>query len=114
MITKEYNIEGYPSTDFINMVLEIKPEQVTLVPDGPDVLTSCAGWDTLKFKSYLKEVVQEFKSFGIRTSIFIDPNLSMIEAAKDCETDRVELYTESYAKSYNTCLLYTSPSPRDS
>ena len=101
MITKEYNIEGYPSPDFINMVLEIKPEQVTLVPDGPDVLTSCAGWDTLKFKSYLKEVVQEFKSCGIRTSIFIDPNLSMIEGAKDCEADRVELYTESYAKDYN-------------
>ena len=102
VITKEYNIEGYPSPDFINMVLEIKPEQVTLVPDGPDVLTSCAGWDTVKFKSYLREVVQEFKSCGIRTSIFIDPNLSMIEAAKDCETDRVELYTESYAKNYNT------------
>ncbi len=102
VITKEYNIEGYPSPDFINMVLEIKPDQVTLVPDGPDVLTSCAGWDTVKFKSYLREVVQEFKSCGIRTSIFIDPNLSMIEAAKDCETDRVELYTESYAKNYNT------------
>ena len=102
VITKEYNIEGYPSPDFINMVLEIKPNQVTLVPDGPDVLTSCAGWDTVKFKSYLREVVQEFKSCGIRTSIFIDPNLSMIEAAKDCETDRVELYTESYAKNYNT------------
>jgi len=102
VITKEYNIEGYPSPDFINMVLEIKPDQVTLVPDGPDVLTSCAGWDTLKFKSYLKEVVQEFKSCGIRTSIFIDPNLSMIEGAKDCEADRVELYTESYAKDYNT------------
>ena len=101
VITKEYNIEGYPSPDFINMVLEIKPDQVTLVPDGPDVLTSCAGWDTLKFKSYLKEVVQEFKSCGIRTSIFIDPNLSMIEGAKDCEADRVELYTESYAKNYN-------------
>ena len=102
VITKEYNIEGYPSPDFISMVLEIKPEQVTLVPDGPDVLTSCAGWDTVKFKSYLREVVQEFKSCGIRTSIFIDPNLHMIEAAKDCETDRVELYTESYAKNYNT------------
>ena len=101
VITKEYNIEGYPSPDFINMVLEIKPDQVTLVPDGPDVLTSCAGWDTLKFKSYLKEVIQEFKSCGIRTSIFIDPNLSMIEGAKDCEADRVELYTESYAKDYN-------------
>ncbi len=101
VVTKEYNIEGYPSPDFISMVLEIKPEQVTLVPDGPDVLTSCAGWDTVKFKSYLKEVVQEFRSYGIRTSIFIDPNLTMIEAAKDCETDRVELYTESYAKNYN-------------
>ena len=101
VMTKEYNIEGYPSPNFISMVLEIKPEQVTLVPDGPDVLTSCAGWDTVKFKSYLKEVVQEFKSCGVRTSIFIDPNLSMIEGAKDCETDRVELYTESYAKNYN-------------
>jgi len=101
IIYTEYNIEGYPSYDFIKMVIAINPEQVTLVPDGPDVITSCAGWDTIKFQDYLKEIISEFKEYGIRTSIFVDPKLEMIEGAKLCGTDRIELYTEEYAKQYN-------------
>jgi pyridoxine 5-phosphate synthase len=100
IITTEYNIEGYPSVDFIKMVIDVKPEQVTLVPDGPNVITSCAGWDTIKFQDYLKEIISEFKEHGIRTSIFVDPNVEMIEGAKLCETDRIELYTEEYATQY--------------
>ena len=100
IITTEFNIEGYPSEDFIEMVLEVKPEQVTLVPDGPDVITSCAGWDTIKFQDYLKEVISVFKENGIRTSIFVDPKIDMIEGAKLCGTDRIELYTEDYATNY--------------
>ena len=100
MITKEYNIEGYPSEDFIKMVLEVNPEQVTLVPDGPDVLTSCAGWDTIKSSDLLKQVITIFKAQGIRTSVFVDPKIEMIEGVKLCGTDRIELYTEDYANNY--------------
>ncbi len=100
IISTEFNIEGYPSEDFIKMVLEVNPEQVTLVPDGPDVITSCAGWDTIKFQSYLKEIISIFQEKGIRTSIFVDPEIEMIEGAKLCGTDRVELYTEDYATNY--------------
>ena len=100
IITTEYNIEGYPSVDFIKMVIDVKPEQVTLVPDGPDVITSCAGWDTIKFQDYLKEIISEFKEYGIRTSIFVDPKIEMIEGAKLCGTDRIELYTAEYATKY--------------
>ena len=100
IINTEFNIEGYPSEDFINMVLEINPEQVTLVPDGPDVITSCAGWDTIKFQSYLKEIISIFQEKGIRTSIFVDPEIEMIEGAKLSGTDRIELYTEDYATNY--------------
>ena len=82
------------------MVIAVKPEQVTLVPDGPDVITSSAGWDTIKFQDYLKEIIAEFKEHGIRTSIFVDPKLEMIEGAKLCGTDRIELYTEDYATKY--------------
>ncbi|KRO68274.1 MAG: pyridoxine 5'-phosphate synthase [Cryomorphaceae bacterium BACL11 MAG-121128-bin16] len=102
IITTEYNIEGYPSEDFIKMVLEVSPEQVTLVPDGPDVLTSCAGWDTVKFQDFLSQVIGIFKDQGIRTSIFVDPKIEMIEGAKLCGSDRIELYTEAYAKNYST------------
>ena len=102
IITTEYNIEGYPSEDFIKMVLEVSPEQVTLVPDGPDVLTSCAGWDTVKFQDFLSQVIGIFKDEGIRTSIFVDPKIEMIEGAKLCGSDRIELYTEAYAKNYST------------
>lgn len=100
LITTEYNIEGYPSQDFINMVIEVNPDQVTLVPDGPDVLTSCSGWDTVKFQSYLKEIISIFKERNIRTSIFVDPLETMIEGAKKCGADRIELYTEDYATRY--------------
>ena len=100
LITTEYNIEGYPSQDFINMVIEVNPDQVTLVPDGPDVITSCAGWNTVKFQSYLKEIISIFKERNIRTSIFVDPLETMIEGAKKCGADRIELYTEDYATRY--------------
>ena len=100
IITTEYNIEGYPSGDFIKMVVEVNPEQVTLVPDGPDVITSCAGWNTIKFQDFLKEIASIFKEKGIRTSIFVDPKIDMVEGAKKCGTDRIELYTEDYATNY--------------
>lgn len=101
-ISTEFNIEGYPSKDFIEMVVDIKPQQVTLVPDPPEVLTSNAGWDTLKHQSFLKEVIDEFKLNGIRSSIFIETNPLLIEKAKETGADRVELYTESYAANYST------------
>jgi pyridoxine 5-phosphate synthase len=100
IINTEFNIEGYPSEAFIKMVIDVKPEQVTLVPDGPDVITSCAGWDTIKFQDLLKEIIAEFKEAGIRTSVFVDAKIEMIEGAKKCETDRIELYTEDYATNY--------------
>lgn len=100
VITTEYNIEGFPSKDFIKMVLEICPEQVTLVPDAVDVITSNCGWDTLKHTSFLKEIISEFKESGIRTSIFVNPEVKIIEGAKLCGTDRVELYTEDYAAKF--------------
>ena len=102
IINTEYNIEGFPSEDFIKMVLEVNPEQVTLVPDGPNVITSCAGWDTIKFKDYLKEIISIFKEKGIRTSVFVDAKIEMVEAAAVCGTDRIELYTEDYALGYKT------------
>ena len=97
IVTTEFNIEGYPSNAFIDLVLQNKPHQVTLVPDGPDVLTSNAGWDTIKHQSYLKDIVATFKSEGIRTSLFIETDKDLIRAAKDTGADRVELYTEAYA-----------------
>lgn len=96
----EFNIEGNPIPKFVDMVLEIQPTQVTLVPDGEDILTSNAGWDTLKNKSFLSEVIQEFKNHGIRTSIFLDPVLNQVEGAKETGADRIELYTEAYAHQY--------------
>jgi pyridoxine 5-phosphate synthase len=101
IVTTEFNIEGFPNTNFINLVLEIKPEQVTLVPDPPNVLTSNAGWDTVKQKDFLKEIISEFKSAGIRTSIFIDTEIVNIENAVGTGTDRVELYTGPYADNYS-------------
>lgn len=100
IITTEFNIEGYPSEKFIALVKEIKPAQVTLVPDAADVITSNAGWDTVKNKSFLKEIIAELKSSGMRVSIFIDPDLKMIEHARETGTDRIELYTEAYAKNF--------------
>ena len=102
VVTTEFNIEGNPVQKFIDLVLEVKPTQVTLVPDAVDAITSDAGWDTIKHKSFLQEVISEFKNQGIRTSIFVDPVQEMIEGAKETGTDRIELYTESYASLYAT------------
>lgn len=101
VVFKEYNIEGNPQHNFIDLILECKPTQVTLVPDAIGAITSSAGWDTKKNQVYLTEVIQEFKRNGIRTSIFVDPILEMVEGAKKTGTDRVELYTEAFAFAYN-------------
>lgn len=100
IVCTEYNIEGNPMDNFTKMVLAIKPTQVTLVPDAVDAITSNAGWDTVKHKDYLREIISEFKLNGIRTSIFVDPTLKMIEGAAETGTDRIELYTEAFAKQY--------------
>ncbi|CAM1373176.1 pyridoxine 5'-phosphate synthase [Tenacibaculum xiamenense] len=100
VVVTEYNIEGNPIPKFKDLVLDIKPTQVTLVPDGDDVLTSNAGWDTVNHQSYLKDVIAEFKEAGIRTSIFIDTDLKLIEAAATTGTDRIELYTENFATEF--------------
>lgn len=101
IVYTEYNIEGNPEKKFIDLVLEIQPTQVTLVPDAIDAITSNAGWDTIKNADFLKEIVQEFKQNNIRTSIFVDPVLKMIEGAKEVGTDRIELYTETFAHQYS-------------
>ena len=100
IVTTEFNIEGNPIPKFMDMVLEICPTQVTLVPDSIDAITSNAGWDTIKHQSFLKEIISEFKSKGIRTSIFIDTDLKLIEAAATTGADRIELYTEDFATQY--------------
>ena len=100
IITTEFNIEGYPTKDFMSMVIDVKPTQVTLVPDPPNVLTSNAGWDTVKHKDFLKKVISEFNNAGIRTSIFVDTKFENIEGALATGTDRIELYTEPYADNY--------------
>lgn len=100
VVYTEYNIEGNPQHNFIDLVMECKPTQVTLVPDAVGALTSNAGWDTVKNQAYLKEVIAEFKNNGIRTSIFVDPILEMVEGAKATGTDRIELYTEAFAHQY--------------
>ncbi len=102
VIKTEYNIEGYPSRSFMNLVGEIKPDQVTLVPDPPDAITSSEGWNTIKCKSFLVEIIAELKEQGIRSSIFIDTNLKHIENAVETGTDRIELYTEPYARNFPT------------
>lgn len=101
LINTELNIEGYPSEDFLNMVIEVKADQVTLVPDLPGQLTSDHGWDTIKHKSFLKEVIARLQENNIRTSIFVDPDIKIIDGAAIIGTNRVELYTEPYAKYYN-------------
>jgi pyridoxine 5-phosphate synthase len=100
VVYTEYNIEGNPQHNFIDLVLECQPDQVTLVPDAIGAITSNAGWDTLKHQDYLTEVIQEFQRNGIRTSIFVDANENMVEGAKKTGTDRIELYTESFAYQY--------------
>jgi len=100
VITTEFNIEGNPIPKFIDLVLEIKPTQVTLVPDSEDAITSNSGWDTLKHQDYLKKIIKKFRDQGIRTSIFVNPKVDIIEGAFSTGTDRVELYTEAYASGY--------------
>ena len=97
VVYTEFNIEGNPERDFIDLVLDIKPDQVTLVPDAVDAITSNAGWDTKKHQSFLREIIQEFQRHNIRTSIFVDPVEAMVEGAKQSGADRIELYTENFA-----------------
>ena len=97
IVTTELNVEGNPIASFMGLVLEVLPQQVTLVPDAEDAITSNAGWDTIKHQSCLTEIIAELKSKGIRTSIFLDPNPSLVESAVKTGADRIELYTESFA-----------------
>ena len=99
-VKTEFNIEGNPIGKYIDLVLEVKPTQVTLVPDSESQITSNHGWDTVSHRSFLTEVIARFKQAGIRTSIFVDPDVKMVEGAAACGTDRVELYTEPYAANY--------------
>lgn len=99
-VTTEFNIEGYPSEEFVKLALEVRPAQLTLVPDPPGVLTSNAGWDAIKQKDLLKKVIDIFKKEGIRVSIFMETDLDQIEAAKASGTDRIELYTGPYAEQF--------------
>ncbi len=101
VVYTEYNIEGNPVKSFLDLVLKVKPTQVTLVPDAEDAITSNAGWDTIKHKNFLVDVIKEFQRNGIRTSIFVDPVLNQIEGAKATGTDRIELYTEAFAHQYS-------------
>ncbi len=100
LVKTEFNIEGYPSPDFMDLVLKVKPEQVTLVPDAPDAITSSAGWDVVRHHEFLTEIVDRLREAGIRSSIFVDPDEAMIKAAASTGTDRVELYTKPYADNY--------------
>jgi pyridoxine 5-phosphate synthase len=101
VVHTEYNIEGNPIPEFIDMVLKIRPTQVTLVPDAENAITSNAGWDTIKHKGFLTEVIQEFKQNNIRTSVFLDPMLHQVDGAKATGADRIELYTEAFAHQYS-------------
>ncbi|MBQ8544233.1 MAG: pyridoxine 5'-phosphate synthase [Alistipes sp.] len=100
VIATELNIEGNPIPSFVDLVLEVKPAQVTLVPDAEDAITSNAGWDTIRHREFLTDICRKFNEAGIRTSIFVDPVVEMVEGAKACDAQRVELYTEAYAAGY--------------
>lgn len=100
IVTTEFNIEGYPTAEFIDLVLEVVPTQVTLVPDPPTAITSNAGWDTIKNKELLKSIIKRFEDKGIRVSVFVEPSIEMVRGALDAGADRIELYTESYATAY--------------
>ncbi len=101
ILKTEFNIEGYPGKDFIDLVIGVKPHQVTLVPDSPDQITSNSGWDTKKHQAFLTEILEEFKHAGVRTSVFVGTDREMIEYAAKAGADRVELYTEPYASMYH-------------
>jgi len=100
IVTTEFNIEGYPDARYMELVKRVRPTQATLVPDPPEAITSSFGWDTIQHRSLLQDIIAELKSYGIRTSIFVDPNEKMVEGASHTGTDRIELYTESYARLY--------------
>lgn len=102
VLTTEFNIEGYPSEDFLNMVIDVRPAQVTLVPDAPDAITSNAGWDTITHRDMLSHIIERMHRHGIRVSIFVNPDPRMVEGAAQTGTDRIELYTENYATDYAT------------
>lgn len=102
VVTKEFNIEGYPDSRYMELVEKVRPHQATLVPDPPNAITSNAGWDTVNHRTFLKEIISALKSLGIRTSVFVEPKLEIIDAAREIGTDRVELYTEPYATNYPT------------
>ena len=106
----EFNIEGYPSEEFIDLVLDVRPQQVTLVPDKPHAITSLEGWDTIKHKSMLREIIKILKSYKIRTSIFIHPDINMIAGVAELNADRVELFTGIYADSKKSIELYVEAS----
>jgi pyridoxine 5-phosphate synthase len=101
VVTTEFNIEGYPDQRYMDMVEQVRPAQATLVPDPPTAITSNAGWDTLKNKDFLQDILKTLKGWGVRTSIFVDPDERMVEGAAQCGTDRIELYTEAYAVGYH-------------
>lgn len=100
VVKTEFNIEGYPDKRYLELVEKVRPEQATLVPDPPEAITSNAGWDTLKNKEFLIEIIKHLKTLGIRTSIFVDPVKKFVEGAASVESDRIELYTESYATKF--------------
>ena len=100
VVTTEFNIEGYPDERFLKLIRDVKPAQATLVPDGPDAITSNAGWDTLSHALFLRTVIEKIKSAGVRVSVFVDPSLRMVEGAASVGADRIELYTEPYAREY--------------
>lgn len=100
VVTTELNIEGNPIESFVDLVCEVVPAQVTLVPDAPDAITSNAGWDTINNREFLTAMCSKFHQYGIRVSIFVDPDVEMVRGAKECGADRVELYTEAYARDY--------------
>lgn len=101
VVKTEFNIEGYPDDRYMKLIDEVRPAQATLVPDGPDVLTSNAGWDTVRHAGFLKEIVHQLKSTGVRVSIFVDPDVNMVHGAATVGADRIELYTEPYAKGFH-------------
>lgn len=101
VVTTEFNIEGYPDDRYLDLIEKVRPVQATLVPDAPDVLTSNAGWDTIRNKSQLQDVIGQIKHWGVRCSIFVNPEVEMVEGAKEIGTDRIELYTELYARRYS-------------
>ncbi len=102
VVTTEFNIEGYPDARFMEIIQTIRPAQATLVPDPPDVITSNAGWDTIKNQKLLQDIIGQIQSWGVRTSLFVEPDERMVEAAKACGTDRIELYTEAYAREFHS------------